>query len=84
VKIVKIVEDIFRNTKGDPPNPSPDLGPGLPDALKPYENQIETQDLPNANRRVYRCNKCSNSEWYYDPGGILESHFKHNHTEVGQ
>jgi hypothetical protein len=51
----------------------------IPAELKPYEHVIETQYLPNLNQTAFRC-KDHPDVYYYDPNGMLKSHFEPFHT----
>jgi hypothetical protein len=62
------------------PNPNPILTPdAIPTELRPYEHVIETQYLPNLNQTAFRC-KDHPDVYYYDPNGMLKSHFEPFHT----
>jgi hypothetical protein len=57
-----------------PPNPTD----AIPAELRSYEHVIETQYLPNLNQTAFRC-KDHPDVYYYDPNGMLKSHFEPFH-----
>jgi hypothetical protein len=81
-------EDVFLNINGDLPDHQDHLDIDihtdvqaqvqLPENLKPYHHMIETQYLPNLNRTAFRCKEHPDA-YYYDPNGILKSHFEPFH-----
>jgi hypothetical protein len=52
----------------------------------PYAHLIDIRYLPNLDRRVYSCKEHPPPDVpeYYDLKGIVVSHFKPYHSEVGQ
>jgi hypothetical protein len=62
-----------------PPNPTD----AITAELRPYEHVIETQYLPNLNQTAFRC-KDHPDVYYYDPNGMLKSHFEPFHKNGTQ
>jgi hypothetical protein len=49
----------------------------------PYAHLIDIRYLPNLDCRVYSCREHPDAPEYYDLRGMIVSHFKPHHPEVG-